>query len=58
MTVGQNQVEMRNLSIEIMQANYRSADVAANAGDLERARELLEDAERWRIRARSHGAKV
>ena len=64
-TVGQNQREMAKLAVDIMRANYRAADNAAKqflkSGDavMKRAAEKhLEAAERWRVRARSHGAKI
>jgi len=57
-TVGQNQQEMRDLAVAIMQEKYRAADIAAEAGLLEKAAAYLEAAEKWRIKARTHGASV
>lgn len=64
-TVGQNQQEMAALAIQAINENYRDADNAARTYKrlrdplmLEISRKYLESAERWRQRARSHGAKV
>ena len=57
-TVGQNEDEMRELAVQLMRDNYRAADNAAADGRLEQAEQHLAAAERWRERARSHGAHV
>jgi len=57
-TVGQNEAEMRELALEAMRFSYRAADDAEMDGRLKQARQHLEAAERWRSRARSHGARV
>ena len=57
-TVGQNADEMRDLAVQIMRDNYRAADNAAKDMRLKQASAHLEAAERWRIKACSHGAKV
>jgi hypothetical protein len=57
-TVGQNEQEMRELAIQLMRDNYRAADNAAADGRIKLAESHLEAAERWRERARSHGARV
>lgn len=57
-TVGANEREMLTLAVSLMQDNYRAADNAAKAGRLPQAAQHLEAAERWRQRARSHGARV
>ena len=57
-TTESNEAGMRSDALEIMQAAYRAADDAAKRGDLQRAEEQLAKAEVWRVRARSHGAKV
>ena len=57
-TVGQNEDEMRELAVQIMRDKYRAADNAAKAGRLGEAEQHLAAAERWRSRARSHGARV
>ena len=57
-TVGQNEAEMRDLAVQIMRDNYRAADNACKDGRLQLAGQHLEAAERWRVKARSHGAKV
>lgn len=48
----------RNLAVDVMRDNYRAADNAAKDGRLKQAAQHLESAEKWRIRARNHGAKV
>ena len=64
-TVGQNEIEMRDLAIELMQANYKAADNCAKeyakSGDVQMrnaAKGHLQLAEVWRVRARQHGANV
>lgn len=57
-TVSQNEAEMRELAIQVMRDNYRAADNAAKDGRLQQAAQHLESAEKWRVRARNHGAKV
>lgn len=57
-TVGQNRAEIRDLAVAIMREKYRFADIAADAGQLEKAKTYLQAAEQWRVRARSHGANV
>lgn len=57
-TVGENRQEMAALAVEMMRDNYKAADFAAKEGRLTQAAQHLESAERWRIRARSHGATV
>ncbi len=57
-TVGENESEMRGLAVSLMKSNYRAADNAAKDGRLKQAEQHLEAAERWRLRARSHGARV
>lgn len=57
-TVGQNETEMRDLAVSLMKSNYKAADKAAKDRRLAQAAKHLEAAERWRERARSHGAKV
>ena len=57
-TVGENQNEMRDLAISIMRDNYKAADYAAKEGRLQNANDHLVSAERWRVKARSHGANV
>ena len=57
-TVGQNEVEMRDLAVQIMQDNYRAADNAAKNGMLPVAKAHLQSAEVWRQKARQHGANV
>lgn len=57
-TVGQNEQEMRDLAVELMRDNYRAADNAAKEGRLTQVERHLEAAERWRVRALIHGARV
>ncbi len=57
-TVGENENEMRDLALIIMRDNYRAADNAAKNSRLEQASKHLAAAERWRVRARLHGAKI
>ena len=57
-TVGQNETEMRDLALDMMRSNYKAADNAAKGGRLPQAAKHLESAEKWRVRAREHGAKV
>ena len=57
-TVGANEAEMRDLATQIMRDNYRAADNAAKDGRLSQASKHLEQAEKWRVRARNNGAKV
>ena len=57
-TVGQNTDEMRDLALDLMRSNYKAADNAAKDGRLAQASAHLETAEKWRVRARSHGARV
>lgn len=58
LTVGENQDQMRDLAVALMKDNYRAADNAAKGGRLKQAEQHLVAAERWRGRARSHGARV
>ncbi len=55
-TVGENQSQMRDLAIALMRDNYKAADYAAKEGRLNDARNHLASAERWRVKARNHGA--
>ncbi len=58
MTVGQNQKEMADLAMALMKDNYKAADYAAKEGRLANAKDHLASAERWRQKAREHGAKI
>ena len=53
-----NTNSMRVLALDLMRDNYRAADNAAKRGALKQAEQHLESAERWRVKARSHGAVV
>ena len=57
-TVGENQAEMRDLAVALMRDNYKAADYAAKEGRLQNARDHLVSAERWRVKAREHGAQA
>ena len=53
-----NTKDMAALATDLMRDNYRAADNAAKDGRLSQAKAHLESAERWRVKARSHGARV
>jgi len=55
-TVGENQAQMRDLAVALMRDNYKAADYAAKEGRLQNAADHLASAERWRVKAREHGA--
>lgn len=52
------QSNTREFSRAMMNSNYRAADNAAKRGALAQASAHLAAAERWRVKARSLGAKV
>ena len=57
-TVGENRDKMKDLALEIMRDNYKAADYAAKENRLTDAANHLKAAERWRLKAREHGATI
>ena len=64
-TVGENQDQMKDLAIDLMNANYQAADNCAKQFTKSHDRQMLKaaeghltSAERWRLKAREHGANV
>jgi len=57
-TVGENQEQMRDLAVALMRESYAKADRAAKEQRPVAAKSFLKSAERWRVKARGHGAAI